>query len=363
MKLAAIGLAALASLAVARPAAAEDPSALIAKARREMLDLNYDRAIQLLEQAETTGRNQPEEIVAIYRLLGESQAALGHRDAAESEFRRLLALDPTAALPPGSSPKLKEPFQAARSAMSQSSPLTVTCERSGKGLVMTITSDPLDQVASGRATSGGAPVTEPESTSSRTRIPLSVPAGAPRALDCSALDRHGNELVRASPNAAVGRQVEAGRGEDDPTSILPPGEEAREQEPDAVPAPGSTAPIDEPEGPGPPLYARWWLWGSGAVAAAGVGAYFAVLVQNDADEWRELKKDSQNHEYQEALAVQERGERRALYTNIAFGTSVALAVVSTVLLIRQTDRPAATAGVSAGPLPERGAAATFWLRF
>ena len=113
------------------------------------------------------------------------------------------------------------------------------------------------------------------------------------------------------------------------------------------------------------MYARWWRWGSGALVAAGATAYFAVQLQADEDEWRAIKRTSQEHTYAEALEVQERGERNARYGNIAFGASAALAAVSVGLLVRdlvRRRRDDSRAAVGAAPLPG-GAAASVRISF
>ncbi|HEU5054983.1 MAG TPA: hypothetical protein VFU21_00600, partial [Kofleriaceae bacterium] len=79
----------------ARPALAQDGGQM-AKAKAAMAQLDFDTAIKHLEQAEASGANGPAEMVEIYRAMAESHAAMGRAAAAETAFRRLLALDPAA---------------------------------------------------------------------------------------------------------------------------------------------------------------------------------------------------------------------------------------------------------------------------
>jgi hypothetical protein len=377
-----LSAAALASVAMAAPGlavASPAPSVLITRAQREMVRLDFERAIQLLRDAEATGKNRREQIILIYRSLGESQASLGRSEAAASEFRRLLSIDPEAELPPGSSPKLTAPFAAARDSMRRR-PLIVTCERRGDGALFSVPSDPVDLVASVRLTrADGDDLPGAARTAGRDPAALAIPDGAPRALACAALDRHGNELILAPLLSASERAAAAGddSADGDPTAILPPGEaaarRAAERERELTDPPRGTRSSaaferDAARSDAPPLHARWWLWGTGALAAAGTATYFAIQLQADQDEWRDIKRASDQHSYREALDVQETGERHARYSNIAFGASAALAAVSIALLVRdvvrnrRTDSPA-TAGIRAGPLPDRGAAALLWLSF
>ncbi|HTE50032.1 MAG TPA: hypothetical protein VK698_04110 [Kofleriaceae bacterium] len=363
----AAGLLALAALLLPRLAAADapDPTALVSRAQREMLQLDFERAIELLERAEATGANLREQLIVIYRSLGESHASVGQGPEAEAEFRRLLALDPDAQLPPGSSPKLTAPFAAARDFMLRRPALAIACERRGDDrAILSVQSDPLDLVAAARPVrADGSAVPGGARRPGRARVSLSFPPGAEA---CAALDRHGNELARALLVVGGARPpAPVASSGDDPTSILPPGEVAHRARPSRAPAPAPRpATIERDDGPAPPLYARWWLWGAGSAVAAGTAAYFAIQLQSDQDEWRNIKQASQEHTYREAVDIQERGERHALYSNIAFGASAALATVSIVLAVRASRaRPEATAGVGAAPLPGRGGLATLWLTF
>jgi hypothetical protein len=383
----ALGLlaAAVVALAPGRPLAQPAPSALVERARRAMVELDFDRAIELLERAESSGDNGREQLIVIYRSLAESRAALGQADAADLEFRRLLSLDPTAELPRGSSPKLTAPYRSAREFMVQKRPLVIRCDAGRGGLDLAVLSDPVALIVAGRATRrSGRTVQGASRASGRSRIALPVPADAPSDLACSALDRHGNELARAPVGASSDSDAPGAVGSDeDPTSILPPGEESRRAGGgEATPADGSPegAPSDEgrrappdrdePEEPGPAIYARWWPWALGAATAAGVGTYFAIEVQNDEDEWRVIKRNSDQYTYEEALVVQHRGERHARSSNIAFGAAAALSAVSAVLLVRQVmlsgrrnEAETASAGVGIGPLAAGGASATIWFLF
>jgi tetratricopeptide (TPR) repeat protein len=371
------GALALAMAALfSRPAAAEpNPDALVAKARRAMVDLDFERAIRLLGRAEGAGKSGREQLVVIYRALAESRAALGEADAAEAEFRRLLSLDPEAALPPGSSPKLTAPFEAARSFMSQRKPLQATCVRGDDRALLSIVSDPTGLVASGRLLAQGGSTLARARKAGRTRFPLTLPAGAPAELTCALFDRHGNELARM-PLLTEARLAAIEEGDEDPSGILAPGDDptppAAPATPRAepggrsAPAAAPTSSIDrgaEPESP--PIYARWWLWGSAALVAAGATGYFAVQLQADEDDWRAIKRTSQEHTYAEALEVQERGERNARYGNIALGATAALAAVSVGLLVRDVvrrRRDESHASVGAAPLPG-GAAASVRVSF
>ena len=315
-------------------------------------------------------RSRRDQLATIYRSLGESRAALGDDDAAATEFRRLLALDPAAELPRGSSPKVTAPFESARDFMRQQRPLTIGCAREGRGAVLAIQSDPLSLIASARlTTSDGTVLTRARRGSGHARVSLAAPAGAHRHWPAPRWTLR-NEL--AAPPIGTTDGAAPGRDEAlDTTTILTPTDQ-RPPRPAARRsrvASGATGASDTdtdrastvsvgrtPEREPPPIYARWWLWGTGALVGAGATAFFAVQLQADEDDWRAIKRASQEHTYAEALAVQDRGERHALYANIATMTTAALAAVSLGLLVRDLvrDDDGSAAQIGAAPLPGGG---------
>ena len=83
---------------------------------------------------------------------------------------------------------------------------------------------------------------------------------------------------------------------------------------------------------------KGWLWAGLAVASAGAGTYFALQVKQDEDDLETLNKDSMNHSFSEARAIQGRAEDHALYTNISFGVAGGFAILATVLFLRGDPR-------------------------
>ena len=94
----AISMLARAGTASAGSASRANPS--LDEARKAVDDIRYDDARGLLVQALKQGGSRPEQLVEIYRLSAATAAVLGSADLAEQYYRRMLALDPTAALPP-----------------------------------------------------------------------------------------------------------------------------------------------------------------------------------------------------------------------------------------------------------------------
>src|SRR5262245_53331393 len=101
---------ALALLVLEGVAHADDP---LAQARKAVAESDYVSARPALSAALDRGGRGPEELIEIYRLTGIVEAALGDPRAATEAFTRLFALSPRAALPEGTSPKIRRPFDAA----------------------------------------------------------------------------------------------------------------------------------------------------------------------------------------------------------------------------------------------------------
>ena len=105
-------MALVAVCAIAYPVAAEADAIDNAKAAVDRSD--YLAAKTALQQALDAGGYTPDQLAEIYRLSGIVSGALGDAQAATQAFERCLALAPKATLPPGTSPKIMKPFEAAQ---------------------------------------------------------------------------------------------------------------------------------------------------------------------------------------------------------------------------------------------------------
>ncbi len=337
--------AVLFAVAIAVPAAARADGELVTKAKAEMAQLNYDAAIALLEQAEARGDNQPADMAEIFRATAESHAAMGRGDAAETAFRRLLALVPSVELPAGSSPKLTGPFNAARDFLAGRN-IAVECRRNAEGASLVVKSDPVDLVAGARllGARGGA---VGEDAKGQAVIALAIPGGTSPS-ECAALDRHGNVLARADLTGAVAED--------------PPGAAG------AAPTGGTVVSSAPAERGGRPLYARWWLYaGLGAVSGS-VALYYGFKMKQAEDDLKDLNAATlvEGHDitYDDYLALKDRGEGYARNANIALVATGVFAAVSGGLLVHQlvTDRDRNEQPVSAAVVPG-GAAVNLTLGF
>jgi hypothetical protein len=125
-------------LCVAGSARADDD---LAEAIRLEAALEYDQALavvtRILERGATT---DPAQVAELHFYAGRLAAGLDRADLARDHFARALELRPDLALPPGTSPKLTAPFEAAR-ATTQPLRVHVTAQQ------VVVDADPLGLVA------------------------------------------------------------------------------------------------------------------------------------------------------------------------------------------------------------------------
>src|SRR4051794_12666178 len=100
-------------LIAAAPAWAEIESALVRKGVAAYAELDYQKAITLLEQARNESLTREEKILT-YRTLGMAYVALGQNGPAKIDFQRLLRVEPTATLDRSVAPKVRAVFEEAK---------------------------------------------------------------------------------------------------------------------------------------------------------------------------------------------------------------------------------------------------------
>ena len=329
----AVAVALAIAMYVAPAAARADESSHLATARQALAALKYEQALHALEKALYSGKHGPEDMKTIYRMMGEIQAALGQQAEADRNFRSLLALDPAAELARGISPKIQQPFQAARTYMSSRGRLAVTCkvDAAAAAVVLEVKADPADLVGGARVVyrlaDGSEQTLEATGRGSHT---LRVPTTEPVTLICAALDEHGNRLSEIGSWSEPLR-LEPARPEPQPPAVSI----------DAAP---------RREAPAPPLYGRWYLWTAAAVVAGGGGGYFAWQAGQAEEELERLNQNSPDHSFSEAEAIERRGKRNALFANISFGAAGAFAIAAVVSLVLEPDAPAAEGATALAPL-------------
>jgi hypothetical protein len=113
MRSLALPLAALVVCAAAPAARADVDSPLVKKGLAAFADLDYAKAVELLEQARAESLTREEKVVT-YGTLGRAYAALGRNDDAKKLFRLLLRVDPSATLDRSVAPKVRAIFEDAK---------------------------------------------------------------------------------------------------------------------------------------------------------------------------------------------------------------------------------------------------------
>lgn len=327
----------LASLA---PRAHADPTLDGAKAAVGASD--YLTARTQLTQLIARGDNSPEDMAEVYRLSGIVAGALGETKAATEAFQKCLALAPKATLPVGTSPKIARPFAEAQTYFKTHEPLRIKADTvaTPPAVTITVVNDPLAMISRARviATVDKAAPKIFEKPAA-AEVTIGLPAAARIDLRVVALDDNGNRLAEVGsadvPIVLVGTAV---------VTVIPP-----------VITPKKVVHAT-PRSPRP-LYLKWWLWGGTAVALAGGATYFAFGARSAKTELDDLNAHSVNHDFDEAKAVEARGKRDALLTNIGYGAAGAFAVVSVILVLTEPRASEDHRVTTVTPVPLRGGGA------
>ena len=320
-------------LAVSTAPAAANPD--FDRGKELLENLEYRAAAEAFEKALAAGGNDAATAAAIHLHLGEIAAATGDTGEAVDHFKRALSIDLTLKLPKGTSPKVGKPFADARRgiddpisakiAVDSGETVAAMLEISGDSLKM-ITTASVTYIAGDERTSADLKV-----RGARTPIPL--PAGA-TGLEIALLDRHGNRLVSLEP-VSLEKETES-TGETTEPVITEPAARVSEKA-------------------SRPLLTRWYLYGGLAVAAAGAGVGFGLASRSAINELDELKMNSMMVEGSEALAVEDKARKRALYANISFAAAGAFAIAGAVFFFTGGDDEPSEPAVSLTPAvgPER----------
>ncbi len=318
-------------------------------ARHDVDSSDYLGARGALDTALRAGTASPEDLAELYNLSGIVEGALGDEQAATASFAKWLSLDPKGTLPPGTSPKITRPYDAALAIVKAKRPLEVKVETSATppSVTLIVVNDPEKLVAGVRvfAVADGQPEAKLEAKLEAPQLTLDVPHGRRIDLRVQAVDAHGNRLVelgsREVPIVITGADAAAGPHSANP-GLVAVHEHAHE---------GASSPR--------PVYLRWWLWSAVGVAFAGAGTYFGLEARSDADRLSALNAESQQHAFTEARDLESTTRREALFCNIGLGVAGAFAIGASILYLTE---PRLETRVSAVPV-RGGGAVVFGGRF
>jgi hypothetical protein len=242
--------------ALTSTAHAEVDSPLVKKGLAAYGELDFQHAVDLLEQARNESLTREEKILT-YRTLGMAQVALGRHDAARTDFAHLLHVDPSYELDRTVAPKVRAIFEEAKAQVAQSGKLAPALPSVSPAL---------------------SPVAAREGKPLAVRV--DYPGGVARQMTV---------YYRASGTAAFSRVTVAGTAGRFDATI--PGGDVRAPAVDyhvvlldetgaSVAAAGTIGmPLSIAVGRTPrPIYKRGWFWGVlGGVAAAGAVATGVAL--------------------------------------------------------------------------------------
>jgi hypothetical protein len=337
----------------AAPAAARptgDRSVDLDAAQRALGHLRYEEARPLLDRAWRSGQNGPQALAALFELQGKVAATLGDEAAARRAFARWLAIDPSAQLEDGVSPKLAASFEAARHDLDGAAlRIDVEVAPSSAAVALVVTSDPLAMIAGARASYRDEDILHGvvEGKGGK-RVELPLPAAGHLRVVVAAVDSFGNRLVEREIVVAPAREHPA----------LPPA-------PMALPPPAPRA-VASPLAPAPPppppsrsILASPWLWsglGAGFALAGGAFAWRMNDAQHDLDR---LNATSASHSFTEAREVEGRLTSSSTGAYVGFSAAGACAVVAVILALGSSDGEAPR-HVAIGPAPGGARVALAW---
>jgi hypothetical protein len=313
-------LAAAIVLAAAVPAHADDGAAILGSAQKAIDDIDYESARSLTDQALATGTLRASELARAHLLAGQVEAALGNDAGARDHFARALVIGDVK-LPSGQSPKITQPFEAARAQVKALGParLAFDVAREREVTVVTVINDPLHLVASVHASL--APGGDSEEVGSRMELHVAQNAAAVATITLR--DDHGNELVTRT------EKLEA----------------------QALTATATTSAPTTETTHSLPAAVRWPTWAGVAVVGGVAAVYFSYKVGKDKSDLDALNASSSMHSFDEARAIEDRGRKDSLFTNVSIGITLA-AVAAAVVTYAIDDthvvevRPVASPGAA-----------------
>lgn len=278
-------------------------------ARNAVDGSDYMAARAALDKALRAGGASPQDVAEIYKLSGIVEGALDNTEAATAAFAKWLELDPKGTLPPGTSPKIARPFKAAAD---HATPIDARAETEPQppSVTLVIASDAKKLIASAHVivvVDGGAP----QELDGAPGAKLLLPHGRRLDLQVQALDAHGNRVFELGSQA-----VPLVITSDDATVI-------------------AKQPLSKPHEPAHERrwYFQWYTWGGVALASAVVSGVFAYETKQNVDQLDLLNRNSLDHRFGDAQAVESDAKRDLLIANIAAGAAGAFALGAVVLYL------------------------------
>ncbi len=288
---------------------------LLDEARRARAALQGSRALELTERALARGDNGPDEVAELHAMAGELLAGLGQEAQASERYRRWLALRPGASFASDASPKVVAPLEAARRWLAGRTLRVRARSAPGGAAVLEVEDDPAGMVTGARLRCRTMDGRELVSVTRGARLELRSPEPCAQAV-LSALDDHGNELVRVALQASS-----------------PP-----------VPPAAATSPHEIST---PTWYRRTGVWAAASAGFGAAGLTLGLLARQAQDDLDGRNRTSAGRDFSEADSVASRGRWTAALANASFALAGLGALAATATLV-WPERPRALVVVPTG---------------
>ena len=273
------------------------------RARQLEAQLEYEQALKIVDEILARGGADPARYVELQMFAGKLAAGLERDVLAEQYFARAIAVKPDVGLPSGTSPKIGVPFTRARS---RKLPLIISASNK-QGLVALDVSDAIG-IVRGIAVRVRIGDKHADLVERNARSVMVGPEA--KIVHVAALDVAGNHLW-------------VGRTQHEPAVVVPPRREPR------------------------PRIARWSTWalatGVAGTATAIAGWRFSVAQ----DEFDRRRTDGMT-DFTELQAIEDRGKRWGLVTNVGLGVTAATGIATIVFALRGSTRIVVTPGPGTG---------------
>jgi hypothetical protein len=276
---------------------------------------DYMAARASLDKALHAGGASPEDVAEIYKLTGIVEGALGNAEIASNAFARWLELDPKGALPPGTSPKIVRPFKTAQSSAKGIEAKAETVAKP-PSVTLTVTSDSQHLIASAHVIAvvdGGVP----KQIDGEPGVAIALPHGHRIDLQVQALDSLGNRVFELGSQKVPLVLT----GADDGAAVASVHDKPKS---------------DEPRHPRA-WYFQWYSWGGAAIVGAAVSGVFAYETKQNLNTLDYLNRNSLDHPYSDAQAVESNAKRDVLVADIAAGAAGAFALGAVILYLTRPE--------------------------
>jgi len=302
----------------------------IDQAKKQIEQLDYSGAQELLFQVVQSGKATSEELSQAYFNLGVIEAALGNDVEATDSFYLALMIQPSLLFPEGGSPKIRERLNAARSRVTEVGVLQARALVNGGVLDVHIDNDPLKLVKRVDVTMTREGGESGKVTLEKGDMRAEVESGV-KTIQVVLFDEAGNQLKVLDVDPAAG-------------------------------AAGGAESVGAP----PSIWASWGLW-AGVAGALAVGGTYFIMEAGSLDDDIQAAVDAPNPNPAEIQRLQDNQDRVGLYGVIGLSMAGAAAVTSGALLLFGGDdepkKPEQTEAAFAPALAPGHYGARFTLKF